>query len=187
MNVINCSTVILPVNFYLFVFHIQGSGGAETVNIRVIRSSYMSFSASCYSNCYSVSVCFAASSKSSYFQLAVFIDTSLNTFKYHVSCIDGKISVRINLLFYLFFTVVPSNTCVFLSCRPFVVNTTFLTPTRPFENVVLTTKGLQERNTQVLDGTTMKNRQNNKLILTFLGSLSYLILLTWLYNNSRFL
>ena len=53
--------------------------------------------------------------------------SSINTFKYHVSCTDGKISVRINLLFYLFFTVVPSNTCVFLSCRPFVVNTTFLT------------------------------------------------------------
>ena len=33
-----------------------------------------------------------------------------------------------NLLFYLFFfTVVPSNSCVFLSCRPFVVNTTFST------------------------------------------------------------
>ena len=38
------------------------------------------------------------------------------------------ISVRINLLFYLFFsTVVPSNICVFLSRRPFVVNTTFST------------------------------------------------------------
>ena len=43
----------------------------------------------------------------------------INIFKYHVSCTDGKISVRIDLLFY------PSNTCVFLSCRPFVVNTTF--------------------------------------------------------------
>ena len=88
--------------------------------------------------------------------------------------------IRINLLFYLFFTVVPFNTCVFLSCRPFVVNTTFSTglvgvevssvswlgqlkeetstPTIPVENVVLTTKGLQERNTQVLYGTTVKNR-----------------------------
>ena len=37
---------------------------------------------------------------------------------------------------------------------------------RPIENVLLTTKGLQERNTQVLDGTTVKNRENNKLILT---------------------
>ena len=51
----------------------------------------------------------------------------LNTFKYHVLCIDGKISVRINLLFYQFFIVVPSNTCVFLSCRPFLVITTFST------------------------------------------------------------
>ena len=30
------------------------------------------------------------------------------------------------------------------------------TPTRPVENVVLTTKGLQERNTQMLDGTTVE-------------------------------
>ena len=39
-----------------------------------------------------------------------------------------KISTfRINSLFYLFFTVVPSNYCVFLSCRPFIVNITFPT------------------------------------------------------------
>ena len=49
----------------------------------------------------------------------------VNTFKHHVSCTDGKISVRINVLFCLFFTVVPSNIFVFLSCRPFVVNITF--------------------------------------------------------------
>ena len=30
------------------------------------------------------------------------------------------------------------------------------TPTRPVENDVLTMKGLQERNTQMLDGTTVK-------------------------------
>ena len=30
------------------------------------------------------------------------------------------------------------------------------TPTRPVENVVLTTKGLQERNTQISDGTTVE-------------------------------
>ena len=40
---------------------------------------------------------------------------------------SSLILIRINLLFYLFFTVVPPNTCVFLSCRPFVVNTTFST------------------------------------------------------------
>ena len=37
------------------------------------------------------------------------------------------LSIIINLLFSLYFTVVPSNTCVFLSCKPFVVNTTFST------------------------------------------------------------
>ena len=30
------------------------------------------------------------------------------------------------------------------------------TPTRPVENVVLTTEGLQERNTQMMDGTTVE-------------------------------
>jgi hypothetical protein len=53
---------------------------------------------------------------------------------------------------------------MFLSCRPFVVNTTFQqvlctsTPTRPVENVVLTTIGLQDRNIQLLDGTAMETR-----------------------------
>ena len=55
------------------------------------------------------------------------LSSKIHSFKYHVSCTDGKISVRINLLFYLFFTVIPSNSCVFLSCRPFVVNTSFTT------------------------------------------------------------
>ena len=49
----------------------------------------------------------------------------LNTFKYLVSCTDEKISVTINLLFYLYFP--PSShliyVCMFLSCRPFVVIT----------------------------------------------------------------
>ncbi len=51
----------------------------------------------------------------------------LDTFQYHVSCTDGRISDRINLSFYLFFTVVPSNSCAFLFCRHFVVNMTFST------------------------------------------------------------
>ena len=38
------------------------------------------------------------------------------------------------------------------------------TPTRTVENVVLTTKGLQDRNIQLLDGTTVENK--GKLILT---------------------
>ena len=61
---------------------------------------------------------------------------------------------------------------MFLSCRPFVVITTLstglvgvevtsvswlgqLTPTRPVDNVVITTKGLQDRN---IDGTTVENK-----------------------------
>ena len=34
---------------------------------------------------------------------------TFNTFKYHVSCTNGKISVRINFLFYLFFSIIPSS------------------------------------------------------------------------------
>ena len=58
-----------------------------------------------------------------------FFSTFNNSFKYHVLCTDGKISARINLLFYLYF------------------------PT-----FVLTTKGLQDRNIQLLDGTTVENK-----------------------------
>ena len=36
------------------------------------------------------------------------------------------------------------------------------TPTRPVDNVVITTKGLQDRNINILDGTTVEN--NGKLI-----------------------
>ena len=63
---------------------------------------------------------------------------------------------------YLFFHRRPTHKLCFLSCRPFIVNATFSTgfvvcsvswlgqktlqhPTRPVENVVLTTKDLQER------------------------------------------
>ena len=37
-------------------------------------------------------------------------------------------------------------------------------PTRPVENVVITTKGLQDRNSLLLDGRTVENK--GKLILT---------------------
>ena len=53
------------------------------------------------------------------------ITSYINTFKCHVFCTDGKISVRINLP--LFSTVVPSIICMFLSGRPFVVITTLST------------------------------------------------------------
>ena len=37
------------------------------------------------------------------------------------------------------------------------------TPTRPVDNVVITTKGLQDGNINILDGTTVENK--GKLIL----------------------
>ena len=75
---------------------------------------------------------------------------------------------------------------MFLSCWPFVAVTTLstglvgvevtsvswlgqetavtLTPTRPVDNVVITKKDLQDRNINILDGTTVENK--GKLILT---------------------
>ena len=72
----------------------------------------------------------------------------------------------------LFSTVVPTNICMLLSCRPFVIITTFSTglvgvdvasevtstTTRPVENVVITTTGLQDRNIHTLDRTTLENK-----------------------------
>ena len=65
------------------------------------------------------------------------------TFKYHVYAPMGRFQLELIYYFAYFSTVVPSNICVFLSCKSFV------------ENVVLTTKDQQERNTQMLDGTTV--------------------------------
>ena len=52
---------------------------------------------------------------------------SLNTFKYHVSCTDWKIPVRIIYFYYLFFHRRPAHKLCFLSCTLFVVNATFST------------------------------------------------------------
>ena len=76
---------------------------------------------------------------------------------------------RIILITY-FSTVVPLTS--FLSCRPFVVNETFSTglvvssvncpsqetevSTRPVENFALTTKGLQEKQTQIVSETVVE-------------------------------
>ena len=49
---------------------------------------------------------------------------------------------------------------MFLSCRAFVVNTTISTGLVGDENVVLTMKGLQDKNIQLLDGTTVENKGN---------------------------
>ena len=88
------------------------------------------------------------------------------------------IRYELEIIYYFtyFSTVVPSNICVFLSCKPFV-NATFSTGLMGVEvtsvsrlgqltvdNVVITTKGLQDRNINILDGTTVENK--GKLILT---------------------
>ena len=84
----------------------------------------------------------------------------------------NKMIFRINLP--LFSTVVPAIIFMFLSCRPFVAITTLSTglvgvevtstSTRPVDNVVIATKGLQDKNINIIAGTTVKNK--GKLILT---------------------
>ena len=64
----------------------------------------------------------------------------------------------------LFSTVLPSNSRLFLSCRPFVVITTFSAGLVGVENVVITMKGLQDTNNLLLDGRTVENK--GKLILS---------------------
>ena len=77
---------------------------------------------------------------------------------------QDKTLLRINLP--LFSTVVPAIIFVFLSCRPFVAITTLSTGLVSVEvdNVVIATKGLQDRNTNIIAGTTVENK--GKLILT---------------------
>ena len=85
---------------------------------------------------------------------------------------------------------------MFLSCRPFVVITTFSTglvgvevtsvsriqetevtstPTRPVENVVITTKGLQDRNINIVNGTTGKIKVNSNCNLPIGAKTLYLV------------
>ena len=84
-----------------------------------------------------------------------------------------------------------------MSCRRFVVITIFSTglvsvevtsetevtstPTRPVENVVITTKGLQDTNNLLLDGRTVENK--GKLILTLhFCPVCYSVRIIYTYN-----
>ena len=60
----------------------------------------------------------------------------------------------LELIYYFayFSTALPSNSCVFLSCRPLVVNTKFSKGLVDVEVSPVSWLG-QERNTQLLDGT----------------------------------
>ena len=77
-------------------------------------------------------------------------------------CTDGNISVRINLP--LFSTVVPAIIFMFLSC-PSQETVVTSTPTRPVENVVLTTKGLQDRNIHILDAKAVENKVKRVILI----------------------
>ena len=87
----------------------------------------------------------------------------MNTFKYHVSCTDGKISVQINLFLLPIF--LPSSHSIVMFFFPVgfsslkrhsqqallgaEVSSVSEPASRPVENVVLTTKGLQERKNSI--------------------------------------
>ena len=51
------------------------------------------------------------------------------------------------------------------------------TPTRPVDNVVIATKGLHDRNINILAGTTVENK--GKFILIVAYCLNYIALLNW--------
>ena len=81
----------------------------------------------------------------------------------HHNCILAKWWANIELLnsqleLINYFTYFSPSSHPKISYRPFVVNTTFSTPTRPVENFVITTKDLQERDIQMLEETSVENK-----------------------------
>ena len=72
------------------------------------------------------------------------------------------------MIFLLFSTVVPAIILMFLSCRPFVAITTLSTGLVGVEVTSVSwlgqLKGLQDRNINIIAGTTVENK--GKLILT---------------------
>ena len=64
-------------------------------------------------------------------------------------------------LIYLYFP--PSSHLIYVCFCPSQETELTSNPTRPVDNVVITTKGLQNRNIHILDGTTVENK--GKLII----------------------
>ena len=60
--------------------------------------------------------------------------------------------------------LIPHSQGLFNNPYPFKETEVTSTPTRPVYNVVIATKGLQDRNTNIIAGTTVENK--GKLILT---------------------
>ena len=79
----------------------------------------------------------------------------MNSRSTHLFTENALISFRIYLLFYLFS---PSSHLTVVCVFPVGLSSlmTFSTGLVSFQNVVLTTKGLQERNIQLLDGMTVE-------------------------------
>jgi hypothetical protein len=77
----------------------------------------------------------------------------INTFKYHAFTPMGRFQLE---LIYLYFPQSVNN------CPSQETEVTS-TPTRPIDNVVITTKGLRGRNIHIIDGTTVESK--GKLIL----------------------
>ena len=105
------------------VFSSRFCGLAIKYPPRGISSSILHFSPDIITDLYNC----IPTNKYNYFFITIFLLNTvdcenlvfriINTFKYHVSCTDEKISVRNSLLFYLFFIVVPSNTNSEVRCR----------------------------------------------------------------------
>ena len=105
--------------------------------------------------------------------ISIISNKHINTLKYHVSCTDGKISVRINLFLLSIFPPQSHSVGGFFfrvglsllsqhSQKVLCVEVSSVLqlqhPTRPAENVI-TTKGLQERKTPLLlNGTTVQKQ-----------------------------
>ena len=80
----------------------------------------------------------------------IWLDRYINILNIMFHAPMGRFQLELIYFITYFSAVVPFSSCVFLSCRPFVVSANML------ENVVLTTKYLQERKTQLLNGTTVE-------------------------------
>ena len=94
----------------------------------------------------------------------------INT-KYHVFA--PMWIFQLGLIYLYFPPVVPSNICMFLSCRPFVVITTFSTVLVGVEKICwkccYNNERPQDRNIHILDGVTVENK--GKLILNEIKTL----------------
>ena len=58
------------------------------------------------------------------------------------------------------------------------------TPTRPVDNVVITTKGLQDRNIHIIDGTTVENK-GKSILIKFLDQEEWWAEVNYIYKTGK--